>query len=79
MTIAVDWDLKHQTKQINNIKALLIIRGAHRLSDRVLDLRSRGQEFETNQRQIVLSLSKTLCPLLGTGSTQEDMILSRYD
>ena len=58
MTIAVDWDLKHQTKQTNKIKALLISRGAQWLSGRVLDLRSRGLEFETHLWQI----SGKLCP-----------------
>ena len=39
---------------------------------RVLDLRSRGCRFEPHCRHCVVSLKKTLYPLLSTGSTQED-------
>ena len=46
--------------------------GACCLSGSVLNLRSRGCRLEPYQRQCVVSLSKTLYPLLSTGSTQED-------
>ena len=39
---------------------------------------SKGREFETHQRYCVVSLSKTLYPLLSTGSTQEDKTASQY-
>ena len=40
---------------------------------RVVDLgESKGCELETHGRHCVVSLSKTLYPLLSTGSTQED-------
>ena len=42
------------------------------LSGRVLDSRSRGWGFKPHRRHCVVSLSKTLYPLLRTGSTQED-------
>ena len=38
----------------------------------VIDLESKYHEFETHQRHCAMSLSKTLCPLLSTGSTRED-------
>ena len=41
------------------------------LSGRVLDLRPRGWLLEPQQRHCVVSLSKTLYPLLSTGLTQE--------
>ena len=47
-------------------------RGARWLSGRVLEWRSRGCGFEPHRRHCAVSLSKTLCPLLSTGSTQED-------
>ena len=40
--------------------------------DGVLDLKSRGCAFEPHRRHFIVSLSKTLYPLLCTGSTQED-------
>ena len=46
-------------------------------SGRVLYLRSRGCGFEPHKRHCIVSMSKTLNPLLGTGSTQEDP--SRHD
>ena len=42
-------------------------------SGRVLESRSRGFGFEPHWRHCVVSLSKTLYPLLSTGSTQEDL------
>ena len=51
--------------------------GGQLLSGRVLDLRSRDWGFEPHRRHCVVSLSKTLCPLLSTGLTQEDP--SRHD
>ena len=41
-------------------------------SGRVLDLRPRGCRFEPHLRHCVVSLSKTLYPLIRNGSTQED-------
>ena len=41
------------------------------ISGRVLDLRLRGHSFETLWRHSVVSLSKTLYPLLNTCSAQE--------
>ena len=38
---------------------------------RVLDLRLRIHWFEIHSRHCVVSLSKTIYPLLSTGSTQE--------
>ena len=46
--------------------------GVQWLSGRVLDLRLRGCRFEPHWRHCIVSLSKTLYPLLNTGSTQED-------
>ena len=42
-------------------------------SGRVLDSRSRGCEFEPYRRHCVVSVSKTLYPLLSAGSTQEGL------
>ena len=42
----------------------------------VFSLRSRGCWFKLHQRQCIVSLSKTLYPLLSTGSTQE---MSQHD
>ena len=42
------------------------------LSIRVLESRSRGCRFEPHQSHCIVSLSKTLYPLLSTGLTQED-------
>ena len=42
------------------------------LSDRVLDSRSRGCGCEPHPRHCIVSLSKTLYPLLSTSSTEED-------
>ena len=47
-------------------------KGAHWLSGRVLDSRSRGRGFESHWLHCVESLSKTHLSLLSTGSTQED-------
>ena len=43
-----------------------------RADHRVLDSRSRGCGYEPHQRHCIVSLSKTLYPLLSTGSNQED-------
>ena len=40
-------------------------------SGRVLDLRLRGLWFQTLRKRCVVFLSKTIYPLLSTGSTQE--------
>ena len=45
----------------------------------VLDLGLKSCLFETHQRHCVVSLSKTLYPLLGTGSAQEGKKTSRQD
>ena len=51
-----------------------IERSSTSLSGRVLDSRSnRGWGFKPHQRYCVGSLSKTLYPLLSTGSTQENV------
>ena len=42
------------------------------LSGRVLDSRSRGCRVQPHGGHCVVTLSKTLYPLLSTGSTQED-------
>ena len=47
-------------------------KGTHWLSGRALDLRSKGHWFETRRRHFVVSLSKTLYPLLSTGLIQKD-------
>ena len=47
--------------------------------DRVVDLGSKCHKFETHQYHCVVSLSKTLYPLLSTGSTQEDRKASQHD
>ena len=60
--IGLHWDL---SKAINWGWARL-------LSGRVLDRRSRGCWFDPHQSHSIVSLSKTLYPLLSTGSTQED-------
>ena len=39
----------------------------------VLDFGSKGSWFDTHRSHCVVSLSKTLYPLLNTGSTKEDM------
>ena len=43
------------------------------------DLGSKCHWFETRRRHCVVSLSKTLYPLLSTDSTQEDMSMSQHD
>ena len=48
-------------------------------SGRVLDLGSKDCLFKTHWRHYVVSLSKTLYPLLSTGSCQEDRKTSQYD
>ena len=55
------------------------LRGAPALwvSGRVVDSRWRGCTFELHQSNCIVSLSKTLYPLLSTGITQEDQ--SWYD
>ena len=45
----------------------------------ILDLRLKGLKLETHRRQCVVFLSKTLVPLLSTGSTQENRKSSRHD
>ena len=47
--------------------------------DRVLELGSKGHEFEIQRRHYVVSLSNTLSPLLSTGSTWEDRKASHHD
>ena len=54
------------------------VRGAHWLSS-LLDLRLKGWWLESYQRHSVVFLSKTLNPLLSTGSTKEDRKMSRLD
>ena len=51
--------------------------GAQWLGGRVLDLRSRGCEFELHKRHCIVYFSKILYLILNTGSDQED--LSEYD
>ena len=46
---------------------------------RVSDLGSKGFEFETLWGYCIVSMSKTLYPLLSIGSTQEDRKSSRHD
>ena len=55
----------------------LINAGVKWLSGRVLDSRSKGCGFKPHLRHCVVSLTKTLYPLLSTGSTKEDP--SRHD
>ena len=55
------------------------IRGARWRSGRVLDLRSKGRGFEIQRRHCVVSLSKTLYPLLNTGMTHDVRKSSRHD
>ena len=43
------------------------------------DLRSKDNWSKAHQRHCVVSLSKTLYPLLNTSSTQEDRKLPQYD
>ena len=62
--------------QPRKIRPNITEKGAHWLTGRMLDLRLRGCGFEPHQRHCVVHLSKTLYPLLSTGSTQED--LSRH-
>ena len=45
--------------------------GARLLSGRVLNLGSKGYMFKTHLWQCIVYLSKTLYPLLSTGSTQD--------
>ena len=45
----------------------------------VLDLGLKVRKLKTQRRQCVVSLSKTLYPLLSTGLTWEDRKASRYD
>ena len=63
----------------NSIKKsdVLLNNGVWWLSGRVLDSGLRGCGFEPHWRYCIVSLSKTLYPLLSTGSTQED--LSQHD
>ena len=55
----------------------LILSGVWWLSGRELDSRLRGSMFESHRRHCIVTLSKTLYPLLSTGSTLEDP--SRHD
>ena len=48
------------------------------LSGRELDLKSRGCRFKPHQRHCVMSLSKTLFPLLSTSSTHVDPSLQDW-
>ena len=48
------------------------LRGVRVLSGRVVDLRSKGRWLETYWRHYVVSLSKTLYPVLRTGLIQEE-------
>ena len=48
-------------------------------SGRVLDLRSKGCWFETHRKRCIVSFSKTLYPLLSTGSTQKVRKTSQHD
>ena len=50
----------------------LVAKGTWWLSGKVLDSGSRGCGFESHQRHCNVSLSKTLYPMLSTGSTRED-------
>ena len=45
----------------------------------MLDCSSRGRWLETHQRHSVVSLSKTIYPLLSTDSIQEDINTSWHD
>ena len=71
--------MKHRTKCKQKIWPLhtsdlkFKYRGAQSLSGRVLEFRLRGCGFEPRRRHCIESLSKTLFPLLSTGSTQEDL------
>ena len=47
--------------------------GGQWLSGRVLDLTSRGCGLEPHLRHCIVSLSKTLHPLLSTDSTHEEL------
>ena len=88
MTIAVDLGRKATKNEIywhtsvNFLEFTLFSTkvGDHRgLVVRVFYLRLKGREFETQRRRCVVSLSKTLKPLLSTGSTQKNRKSSRYD
>ena len=46
---------------------------------RVIDSGSKDPDFETRWRHCVVSVSKTPCFLLSTGSTQEDRKSSQHD
>ena len=50
----------------------IIVLYTHIIRGGVFGTRSRGYGFEPQWRPYVVSLSKTLYPLLVTGSTQED-------
>ena len=50
----------------------LPFRGAWWLNGSVLDLRSSGWKFKPHRRHCVVSLNKTLYPLLSSGSIHED-------
>ena len=52
--------------------ALLHLRGVRVLSGRVVDLKSNGRWLETYRRHYVVSMSKTLYPVLCTGLTTEE-------
>ena len=49
------------------------------LVGRVLDLGSKGCQFETHLMHCVVCLSKIFYPLLNTGVTQEDWKVSQHD
>ena len=77
-TLAVDWDVKHQTRyKLTNNEAIFLDQrlcqlfrwGTQWLSGRVLDKRPRGRGFKPHRRHCFVSLSKTNLPLLSTGST----------
>ena len=57
----------------------MYLKGARWFSDRVLSLQSKGHWFKTHQRHYIVSLSKTLYPLLNTRSTEEARKLFCHD
>ena len=50
-----------------------------RFSRKVLNLRLKGHWFEIHGRHSLVSFSKTLYPLLSTGSTQEKREKTQHD
>ena len=63
--ILIFWKIRNDLTYVSSLS------GAQWISGRVLDSRLRGCWFEPHLRHCIVSLSKTLYPLLSTGSIRK--------